>query len=1214
MKLLKLRLKNVNSFRQEITLDFEKSPMTDSSLLAITGPTGSGKTTLLDALCVALYNKTPRLSSTGNQNPGNLLSQGKTEAFAEVLFEADSTRYLAEWHVRRSRKGELKPDAKLIYADTEEVITNRLTSRSKSDDIHEMSVSGAVTKILGLEFDAFNRSVMLAQGQFAAFLKAKAEERRTILEATTGIAIYDTLKKTLNEKLSAVKQEYEQVEATLKAIPETNEEEINRVHTQLEELEAESRSLQQQRREIMEQKDAESQRGRTFEQLVKAEARQTKLLSQGAEIDELQSELDAARRAADLRLERQTFEGEREAFKAADMPLAEAQRELNEVQSDYDENQRRFVEIEAQYRLAETERNTRIEAFNQARDEEIRAQTQFDEVEKRRDELKTVEETIDQLTKTLGAQQEEKAGSEEQIESDRTFLDENPIPADSDQRLIGGKTALVTLDGRTKSYREKLTMQEELQAKSAQLEDKFSNLEGEQGKLTEEKLTVDAAITQREAELNALLDDGDEEKWGHQKQEAQRLQPIAREYEEAVDGLAEGEKESEHILEVLNSVEIDLANLNQALESQAKDVALAEEKVKRYEAEEKGALMANHIIALRGDLHAGQPCRVCGATEHPWAEKEELGDESQIELAQHNLAQAKGALQVQQEKISDLQKRHARAEANKADLDDRLTTFSKTVETSEAAIASAQAQWGESFPEAEISSQMIQGMVNEADAHIQDLHKARTAHTDALNQQQLIEQRLNSHERETESVKAQLEEIEGQRGPIEGNIAVLNDEIQSTEAQFWEALPNVLHGEKPEDALNQFEEQMNAVRACEKRLSEKETQLNRLNADLEGYIKQLESEARRKAEIEGGIADYQAEGERLSASAFEKTGGLRAEEAIQKLEAELQGTAEQRDLAQSAWRETGNLLIRAQSKLDHANSQSEASREKFSTAQQTYLAALKNAEFASPEEHEAAFRDESWVETSEAQLHKYRSDLRATEAEVAEHRAIFADAQFDPETIERLQHAEQEIDDQIDAIAQEIGSLREQQRKLQENLERMEAQARVVEEAHQEKERWERLQGCIPENSLRDFALERMFDLMIRLANKQLDDLTGRYKLRVQGMRDMVVIDRWNANEERPVETLSGGESFLTSLSLALALSEMSRGRTQLNSLFLDEGFGTLDSQTLDVAISALEGLQLRGRSIVVISHVGELTRRIPVRIAVEKMGNGSSRVRVLGR
>ena len=116
----------------------------------------------------------------------------------------------------------------------------------------------------------------------------------------------------------------------------------------------------------------------------------------------------------------------------------------------------------------------------------------------------------------------------------------------------------------------------------------------------------------------------------------------------------------------------------------------------------------------------------------------------------------------------------------------------------------------------------------------------------------------------------------------------------------------------------------------------------------------------------------------------------------------------------------------------------------------------------------------------------------------------------------------------------------------------------------------------------------------------QLRYLTSeRYQLKVEGIGDLKIIDRWNANEERPVETLSGGESFLTSLALALALADLSRGRAQLNSLFLDEGFGTLDTETLDIAIAALEGLRMQGRSIFLISHIQELTRRLPVKINV---------------
>ena len=185
---------------------------------------------------------------------------------------------------------------------------------------------------------------------------------------------------------------------------------------------------------------------------------------------------------------------------------------------------------------------------------------------------------------------------------------------------------------------------------------------------------------------------------------------------------------------------------------------------------------------------------------------------------------------------------------------------------------------------------------------------------------------------------------------------------------------------------------------------------------------------------------------------------------------------------------------------------------------------------------------------------------------------------------------------------------------MKDALEKREALGSEISEAEQELNRWKTLQDTIPRNDLRDFALEIMFKQMGSIANEQLKYLTfERYQLKVEGIGDLTVIDRWNANEERPVETLSGGESFLTSLALALALADLSRGRAQLNSLFLDEGFGTLDTETLDIAIAALEGLRTQGRSIFLISHIQELTRRLPVKINVRKQGNGSSSVDIRG-
>ena len=197
------------------------------------------------------------------------------------------------------------------------------------------------------------------------------------------------------------------------------------------------------------------------------------------------------------------------------------------------------------------------------------------------------------------------------------------------------------------------------------------------------------------------------------------------------------------------------------------------------------------------------------------------------------------------------------------------------------------------------------------------------------------------------------------------------------------------------------------------------------------------------------------------------------------------------------------------------------------------------------------------------------------------------------------------IGEQLQEVQQKVGAQQQRIDDLKDALEKRKALGDEVAAAEAELMRWQRLQrDDSQELTLRNFALEIMFRQMGDLANGQLKYLTSeRYQLKVESIGDLTIIDRWNANEERPVETLSGGESFLTSLALALALADLSRGRAQLNSLFLDEGFGTLDAETLDIAIAALEGLRVQGRSIFLISHVQELTRRLPVKINVKKLG-----------
>ena len=165
-------------------------------------------------------------------------------------------------------------------------------------------------------------------------------------------------------------------------------------------------------------------------------------------------------------------------------------------------------------------------------------------------------------------------------------------------------------------------------------------------------------------------------------------------------------------------------------------------------------------------------------------------------------------------------------------------------------------------------------------------------------------------------------------------------------------------------------------------------------------------------------------------------------------------------------------------------------------------------------------------------------------------------------------------------------------------------------------ERWAKLNelaGSADGAKFRRIAQGYTLDVLLSYANVQLRQLSRRYRLeRVPDTLALQVIDQDMCDEIRTVHSLSGGESFLVSLALALGLSSLYSNRMKVESLFIDEGFGSLDAETLRVAMDALESLRTQGRKIGVISHVQEMTERIPVQIRVNRAGNGRSYLDVI--
>ena len=740
MKLCKLKLKNLNSFRGEIELDFEKSPLDAASLVAITGPTGAGKTTLLDAICVALYGRTPRLTGVGSQNPSHLISHGETDAYAEVHFVASRVRYLAEWSLRRRSS----PKGRLLSTENNELISDRLSARGKTLGASKQTISEEITDILGLDFDAFKRSVMLAQGEFAAFLKAKDEERRTILEATAGVGIYEDLKKRLNEKVRAVKDEQEGVLKRLNTIPEASREQLAEAEAELGSLQASSQALSVKNEKIQKEKEQEEKREEEFAELQTSEERRDELLNKQPMIEALEVERERADRANRLLPEKQAFDTSKSELEKTGEALRQAEIELAEAQKQFDKNQVDFDEKDEAYQIAKIRGEKKTEVYREAKSDVERAHTQFQLVEERRPRLQELEEQIDILSTELIDKRQQQASLEEDIHKAETFLAENPLPSDRQSHLTQAKELLVELRSQRQQQEGKSNSQSEHTSEIDRLEGELKKLSKNREKLLVDKENAEAALGKVDTELKTFQETGNLEDWQNQREKARQALSIAQGYEFSHDQLRDKKRNAAALQEQIAALDGSLNDVKETLEVQFHLCKRAEAEVTRLEAEKELALLANPINQLRRQLEPGQPCRVCGATEHPCADEVELGSEEQLEIAQNALDAAETEAQEAQEQNKQLEQEQVRLQQDKTNTTTQIDACMTEIESLKDAIESARTQWQALYEMADISAEWVGEKINEAETAIENLSNARNAYNQTSNDLKMVSEKTHN--------------------------------------------------------------------------------------------------------------------------------------------------------------------------------------------------------------------------------------------------------------------------------------------------------------------------------------------------------------------------------------------------------------------------------------------------------------------------------------
>ncbi len=1252
MKILRISLRNLAALAGTHTVDFTREPLRSTGLFAISGPTGSGKSTLLDALCLALYDATPRLAAANGlkipdcaegelitqKDPGNLLRRGTAEGFAEVAFVGvDALAYTARWSIRRARKnaeGSLQAATMSLHAgDVPHGTDGVLIAGGRKTE-----VLAAIAAKIGLSFDQFTRAVLLAQNDFAVFLKSDDNERALILQALTGTERFERISKAVfarnKVEADAVLHLQNQLAGLAPLDPEKRAAAEAAARSASQALAAAEAACAERERHL-----AWFQRRHEIAATV-AQAAQAVATASAA----LQA---AAPRRQDLALTSEILHAARPLHEAEQRELTQRALAAGALQA-------------ATHRLAEAEQaSARLRHTHEAASTLVRqAALALDTAQPKLERARTLDAQLIPFAKHLADAQLAREHAElacrqatekhqslaRKIDQDaaaaRTLARQRedlaafaPFTADASawiDRLVAARLARETLAAHTRDLAAKRTTAADLASKAAAAESDFAASQSRLAKALAHRLEAESrvktfspeALAQQrrsvEAERQDLL---------ALQTHTARLHDLvtrARSTQTTLDALQSDQAKNHLALELLTRTTLPAAL--SAWETSQAALALVE------------AAADQAVPRLRESLQPHKPCPVCGSEHHPYSAHAPSIEASALRALKNQVAEKLKTLETLRDQSAQLTAAHnlttrqlAERRAELARLAEQIAaerTLTPASPTLAPLLTLAEDQRGPALLArlAETENARLALETREDDLRRANdalaaarlaYDQAQTAHTQAGQQRGELARLRATADAARDAAATQTTHAEAEAAKHLAGLDPLWQKIEDARPSFVrDAAAFIAH----------FSAQVTRLRTLEKNLADAAQTAAQAGTELAGLCEAAATAAALLAQRRQEETTVRTQHDTLRAERATLLGGRPANDVATELQRACADAVNQRDASAHALTEA--------EKNRAAALEAVAGQQTALTAADTRLAAAQAALDAWLNAFSARTglplhrpglatyltRDEDWLTTERAALEALAAAVQnATGAHEANTKNLDAHQALRPTPDEEPAVRE-------DLATRDLARTAAKQRHLEaaallasDDARRRDAAALLDRLTRQQSqaEPWTKLNelvGSADGAKFRSIAQRRTLDLLLGYANAQLDLITARYRLeRLPESLNLIVRDRDMADERRSIHSLSGGESFLVSLALALGLASLTSNRLRIESLFIDEGFGSLDPATLNTAMNALTHLEAQGRKVGVISHVTEMADAIPVQIRVLKGRSGASRLEVPG-